>query len=154
MSYPGIIPITQQSFLNGATSPRTDAIQQQINMNQKQTLINQAGQGRRNRYRKYKGGATSSNQVPVPQFQMLYKSTGGPGTNPNDQVSKGAQNGMQATANSVYDNQATKMGGRKRYRKGGNSDWSWGCYSGGKTKRRVSRKSRKNYRKTRHHRRR
>ena len=146
MSYPGINPITQQSFSNGATSPRTDAIQQQINMNQRQNLINQAGQGRRRS--KFNGGA---NQVAVPQFQMQYSPVGGPGTNPNDQVALGAKNGMQSQANSVYDNQATKMGGKRKCRKGGNPNWSWGCYSGGKSKRRKSRKSRKHRKKTRRH---
>jgi len=150
MSYPGITPITQQSFLNGATSPRTDAIQQQINMNQKQNLINQAGQGRRIRRRKYRGG---SNQVTVPQFQMQYTPTGGPGTNPNDQVAIAAKNGMQSNSNSVYDNEATKMGGRRKNRKGGNPDWLWGCYSGGKTRRRSSRKSRKYRKQTRRYKR-
>jgi hypothetical protein len=151
MSYPGITPITQQSFANGATNPRTDAIQRQADMNQRQTLINQSGQGRGNRRRRYKGGATSNSSVAVPQFQMQYTPTGGPGTNPNDQVAIGAKNGMQASSYSVYDNQATKMGGRRRYRKGGNPDWLWGCYSGGKSRRRNSRKSRKNRKKTRRH---
>jgi hypothetical protein len=153
MSYPGIIPITQQSFLNGATSPRTDAIQQQTNMNQKQNLINQAGQGRRIRRRKYRGGTSNNNEVPVPQFDMLYTSTGAPGTNPNSQIAIAAKNGMQSNANSVYDNNATKMGGRRKNRKGGNPDWLWGCYSGGKTKRRGNRKSRKYRKKTRRYKR-
>jgi hypothetical protein len=120
-------------------------------MNQKQNLINQAGQGRGIRRRKYRGGASSDASVAVPQFQMQYKPVGGPGTNPNDQVATGAKNGMQANANSVYDNQATQMGGKKRYSKGGNPNWLWGCYSGGKSKRRASRKSRKNKKKTRRH---
>jgi hypothetical protein len=151
MSYPGITPITQQSFANGAGSARDSAIQQQYNMNQKQALINQAGQGRGSRRRKYKGGAVSNSTVTVPQFQMQYTPTGGPGTNPNDQVAKGAQNSMQAYANSVHDYKATKMGGRRRYRRGGNPDWLWGCYSGGKSRRRNSRKSRKHRKKTRRH---
>jgi hypothetical protein len=151
MSYPGMIPITQQSFANGATSPRTDAIQQQTDMNQKQALINQAGQGRR--CRKYRGGSNSNNQVAVPQFQMQYTPVGGPGTSPNNQAALGAKNGMQAVSDTQYDNQATKMGGRRRYRKGGNPDWLWGCYSGGRSKRRSSRKSRKHRKKTRRHRR-
>lgn len=154
MSYPGLTPITQQSFVNGATNPRTDAIQRQVDMNQKQTLINQAGQGRGSRRRKYRGGANGNGQVTVPQFQMQYTPTGGPGTNPNDQVAAGAKNGMQANADSVYDMQATIMGGRRRYRKGGNPDWIWGCYSGGRSRRRTSRKSRKHRKKTRRHRRR
>jgi hypothetical protein len=143
----GIIPITQQSFANGATSPRTDAIQQQVDMNQKQNNINGATGGRR---RKYRGGA---DQIPVPQFQMQYKPTGGPGTDPNAQIASGISTLTQSNANATFDNQATKMGGRKRYRKGGNPDWIWGCYSGGRSRRHASRKTRRHRKKTRRHRR-
>ena len=49
-------------------------------------------------------------------------------------------------ANSVYDNQATKMGGSRR-RRGGNPNWLWGCMSGGKKRtRKHSRHTRKNRR--------
>jgi hypothetical protein len=147
----GIIPITTQSFASGTGNARDSAIQQQNSMNQKQSLINQAGQGRGSRRRKYRGG---DSQIAVPQFQMQYTPTGGPGTNPNDQISSGMQTYTQSNANSQYDNQATKMGGRRRYRKGGNPDWLWGCYSGGKSRHRSSRKSRKHRKKTRRHRRR
>ena len=145
-----IIPITTQSFASGTGNARDSAIQQQANMNQKQALINQAGQGRGDRRRKYRGG---NGQLTVPQFQMQYTPTGGPGTNPNDQLAQGAATYTQSNANSQFDNQATKMGGRRRYRKGGNPNWLWGCYSGGKSKRHNSRKSRKHRKKTRRHRR-
>ena len=143
----GIIPITQKSFTPGATSPRSDAIMQQNNMNQRQNNLNKVAGG--SRKRKYRGGA---NQIAVPQFQMQYKPTGGPGTNPNDQIAANSQTYTQSKAWSASDAEATKMGGRRRIRKGGNPNWSWGCYSGGKTKRRHH--SRKKYRKTRRHRRR
>jgi hypothetical protein len=148
----GIIPITTKSFVNGAGNARESAIQQQANMDQRQNLINQAGQGRGSRRRKYRGGATD-NQLTVPQFQMQYTPTGGPGTSPNDQVTQGAVTYTQSNANSQFDNLATKMGGRRRYRKGGNPNWLWGCYSGGKSRRRANRKSRKHRKKTRRHRR-
>lgn len=43
--------------------------------------------------------------------------------------------------NSKY---AVMGGGTRRYKKGGNPNWTWGCYSGGKrhTKRRRIRKTR------------
>lgn len=149
---PGLIPITQSSFANGAGNARDSAIQQQLAMNQKQNDLNRAAAGgSRRRRRKYRGGA-NSNQVTVPQFQMQYSPTGGPGTNPNDQVAASAARGMQSNANSVYDNKATTMGGKRRYHRGGNPNWNWGCYSGGKSKR--CRKSRKNCKKTRRYRRR
>ncbi len=145
-SQPGLIPITQSSFVSGTGNVRDSAMQQQLNMNQRQNDLNKAVAGGSKKRRKYKGGA-SSGQVTVPQFQMQYTPTGGPGTNPNDQVASGAARGMQSNANSVYDNNAAVMGGRRRYPKGGNPNWLWGCYSGGKSKR--NRKSRKNRRKTR-----
>ena len=154
MSTPGIIPITQVSFANGAGNARDSAMQQQIDMNQRQNNLNKAAAGGSKRRKKYRGGANSI-QVPVPQFQMQYVPTGGPGSNPNDQVANNAARGMQSNADSVYDNNASVMGGRRRYRKGGNPDWIWGCYSGGKSRRcHNARKSRKHRKKTRHHRRR
>ncbi len=157
-SYPGIMPITQTSFANGTGNARDSAAQSQIDMNNRQQMINQAGQGRQRRNRRHqkrKGGATaSSNQVAVPQFQMQYTPTGGPGTNPNDQIAAVSSTGMQTAAWSVNDNQASNMSGGRKFRKGGNADWVWGCYSGGKTKRRNSRKTRRHRNKSRRHRRR
>jgi hypothetical protein len=144
-----IIPITTQSFASGTGNARDSAIQQQANMNQKQALINQAGQGRGGRRRRYRGG---DGQIAVPQFQMQYTPTGGPGTNPNDQVTQSMKTYTQSNTNSTFDKQATIMGGRRRCRKGGNPDWLWGCYSGGRSRRRISSKSRKHRKKTRRHR--
>jgi len=57
---------------------------------------------------------------------------------------------MQPVANIVNDSKYAVMGGgTRRLKKGGNPDWIWGCYSGGKrhTKRRrnnrLTRKSRR-----------
>lgn len=81
---------------------------------------------------RFKGGVSNSTIV-VPQYQMLYEPQGGPGTNPNSQIQGNSQTSTQMAANSALDNGAIKMGGRgKRSRKGGNSDWLWGCMSGGK----------------------
>ena len=145
----GIIPITTQSFASGTGNARDSAIQQQNSMNQKQSLINQAGQGRGSRRRKHRGG---DGQISVPQFQMQYKPTGAPGTNPNDQIASGMKTYTQSITDAKDDNQATKMGGRRRYRKGGNPNWTWGCYNGGRSRRRTSRKTRKHRKKTRRHR--
>lgn len=146
----GIIPITQASFVNGAGNARASAIQQQINMNQKQNELNKVAAGGSRRRRNYRGG---TDKITVPQFQMQYKPTGGPGTNPNDQVAKSMTTFTQSNTNSTFDNQAAIMGGHRKYRKGGNPNWLWGCMSGGKSKcRRNSRKSRKHHKKTRRHR--
>ena len=146
---PGLIQPTVASLPPGSSNPRDAAIVQQQNANAKQLSINQISSGGR-RHRRFRGG---SDAVPVPQFQMQYTPTGGPGSSPNNIIADSSQTSMQSTANAVSDNQATKMGGsRRRCKKGGNSDWIWGCYSGGKrgTKRR---RTRKNKRKSRRHRR-
>ena len=122
--------------------------------NYQNSLIKSTG-GKRRRNRKSRGGA-----VTVPQFNMSYKPTGGPGQTPNDVIKNISQTSTQGKANSVFDNevygegypksQAMKGGKRKtrkqrsrksktrkmktrktRRNKGGNPDWKWGCYSGG-----------------------
>ncbi len=148
-SPPGIIPITQTSFANGTGNARDSAAQSQADMNSRQQMINQAGKGRKRRHTK-KGG--TNNQVAVPQFQMQYTPTGGPGTNPNDQITSASSTGMQSAAWSANDSLATQNGGRRRYRKGGNSDWNWGCYSGGKSRKKRTKHS-KRRKHTRRHRR-
>jgi hypothetical protein len=163
---PGYVPITTSSLEPGTGNPRESAAAIGQNANIKLANLNSAVGGRRSiskirHYRKYKGGA-SSNQIPAPQFQMQYTPTGGPGTSPNNQIANLTSNSMQTNAWSVDDNAATKMGGKKKYRtnskhskKGGNLDWIWGCYSGGRTRRnRKIHKSRKYHKKTKHHRRR
>lgn len=108
MSYPGLIPITQTSFAPGATSPRTDAIQRQLDMNQRQNDLNAITSG--GRRRRSIGGA----QVAIPQFQMPYTPVG---SNPNDQVASNAVTSMQGKANSVFDEEAMKMGGGRRHKR-------------------------------------
>jgi hypothetical protein len=116
------------SYTSGAGNPRDSAIMANQNMNTKQANLNNAIGGRRH---KYKGG--DSTQVVVPQMQMQYTAQNG-NSNPNSQIQGLSSTSMQGSANSVYDNLATKKGGsRKRiYKKGGNADWIWGCYSGGR----------------------
>lgn len=157
---PNTIPGLQQpqisSLIPGAGNPRDSAMMADQNMNAKQASLNNAVGGRRRRRRILKGGQTTTTNpstVVVPQMQMGYKAQNG-SSNPNTQIVGLSSTGMQGAANKVYDNQATKMGGsRKRSRKGGNSDWMWGCSSGGK--RRTKRnKSKKHRSRTRNHRRR
>ena len=151
----GYVPITTSSLEPGSGNPRDSAAAMGQNANTKLANLNSAVGGKRKSrrfHRKYRGGA-SNGEVPAPQFQMQYTPTGGPGTDPNNQIANLTSKNMQTTAWSADDNAATKMGGRKRQRKGG-SDWVWGCYSGGKkSRRRLSRKTRKHRKKTRHHRR-
>jgi hypothetical protein len=158
----GYMPITASNLEPGTGNPRDSAAALGQNANTKLANLNSAVGGRRKKadrlYKKYRGGA-SSNQIPAPQFQMQYTPTGGPGTAPNNQIANLTSNSMQSNAWSVDDSAATKMGGRtkrlrraRRSRKGGNADWIWGCYSGGKSRRRTyTRKSKKNSKKSKSH---
>ena len=143
MSYPGLILPTTQSYTMGAGNARDSAIMATQNMNAKQAnLVNAVGGKRKRRYR---GGADA---IVVPQFQMQYNVTNGTGTGPNDQIAGLSSTSMQSASWSVNDNKASIKGGTKRkYKRGGNPDWSWGCVSGGKRrtyKRRISRRKKNN----------
>jgi hypothetical protein len=127
---------TQKAMLAG--NPRDSAIQANNNTNQKSGSLSAAVGGTRRR----KGGA-----IPAPQFQMQYTDQSGPGGTANDQAQQNAQISTQQSANSALDASATTKGGRRK-RKGGNPDWNWGCYSGGKKKSNKSKKRRKTRRKT------
>jgi hypothetical protein len=158
---PGMMFPTQQSMLAG--DPRSSAIAAQNSRSASQSAANKAMAGgkyrNRNRNRKYKGGADT---LVVPQFTMSYSPTGGPGSNPNDQVKSSSQTSTQMSANSVYDNDATKMGGTRRHKskksgnkskksgnkskRGGNPDWDWGCSSGGKRSKKYNKSNKSNKR--------
>jgi len=144
MSYP-----TMQATAAG--NPRDSAIASADAMNAKQNSANQmtAGAKKRKMYAKRKIGAkrkiVGGEGIAVPQFTMSYAAAGGPGQDPNSLIAGNSQTSTQAAANSEFDNNALKGGSRRR--KGGNPDWIWGCFSGGK-----KRKTRTNKRKTRRHR--
>jgi hypothetical protein len=143
----GLMLPTAKSYVPGSGNPRDSALMSQQQMNESQNNLNKTVGGRKRRY-KGKGGAT--NEVAVPQFQMQYTPQGGPGTNPNDQITNMSSTSMQSTAWKADDNLAAKMGGTRKRKRGGNPNWNWGCYSGGKR-----RKSRRNKKKTkRYHKRR
>jgi len=139
-SVPGLQYPTQKAMLAG--NPRDSAIQSMNNSAQSQANANKAlAGGKRD---KYNGGA-----VVVPQMQMQYTPQGGPGTNPNDQITGNAKTSTQMASNSVYDNLSSnttpQKAGSRRKRKGGNPNWKWPCLSGGRKQRktRKQRKSRK-----------
>jgi len=146
---PGMVYPTQKGYQPGAGNPRDSAMQQMAATNAKQANLNAAVGGSR---RKRGGGS-----VVVPQVPTLYTPTGGPGSDPNSQITGNMKTSTQGTANAAFDKDATSKGGSRRKGKGkgkngGNPNWLWGCYSGGKKSRRSrktkkSRKSRKNRRK-------
>jgi hypothetical protein len=121
---PGLQLPTQKGMLAG--NPRDSAIASQTQTNTKQTsLINAVG-GKRRKSGKKRGGADpNTDRVAVPQFQMQYQSTGGPGQDPNAVIQQNSQTSTQSTSNAVYDNYATQQGGSNKY--------TWGCFSGGKS---------------------
>jgi hypothetical protein len=145
-STPGLQLPTQKGMLAG--NPRDSAIASQTQTNTKQTnLINAVG-GKRTKGKKWGGAAAAdpnANKVVVPQFQMQYQPTGGPGQDPNSVIQQNSQTSTQSTANAVYDNYATQQGGTRRTkkrrstgsrkkRKGGSNKYTWGCFSGGKSR--------------------
>jgi hypothetical protein len=141
---PGMVYPTQKGYQPGAGNPRDSAMQQMAATNSKQANLSAAVGGSR---RKRGGG-----DVVVPQVQTLYTPTGGPGTDPNAQIAGNMKTSTQGTANAAYDKDATSKGGSRKKGKGkngGNPNWLWGCYSGGKKSRRnkKSKKSRKSRRK-------
>jgi len=89
--------------------------------------------------KKKKGGA-----ITVPTVQPMYKEVSGPGGTVTDTQVNTASSSANSTAQAKYDSQ---LGGGKRGKKGGNPNWLWGCYSGGK-----KRKTRTNKRNTRRYR--
>ena len=93
--------------------------------------------------KKYRGGA-----VTVPQMQMGYTPQGGPGTNPNAQITGLSKTSTQDAAWRESDNLAAKGGKRKR-KTGGNPNWNWPCMSGGKKKTSKSHKKSKQHKRSR-----
>lgn len=144
MSIPGLIQPTVNSYPHGANSPHTAAKAMAANNNQKLNNINQMAAGSKRRKR---GGGN----VNVPVLKPMYTSQNGQ-ADPVSQQQALAQSGTQGSANRVYDNQAT-TGGSRRKKRGGNPNWSWGCYSGGKrrTHRRKTKKHKKKTRRNRRH---
>ena len=119
-----------------AGNPKDSAIAANNQSIARQTeLIKATSGGRRHRRHKknrYGGANDNTGQVTVPQFQMQYSTTGAGGQDPNSIIKQNASVSTQGAENAKYDNLAKAGGSRKR--RGGNSDWSWGCYSGGKRK--------------------
>ena len=133
MTTPGLKFPTQQAMIGN--SARDSARLSMQNANQEQAEANKlmsGGQG---------------NQIAVPQMQMGYKPTGGPGTDPNSQITGLSKLSTQSVANAELD----KVGGsRSKKIKGGNPDWHWGCKSGGKARHTKRRHTKARHSKARH----
>jgi hypothetical protein len=118
-SVPGLMKITRAAYPQGAGTPRQAAMQNMNSDSQHQANANRAlAGGKRRKKKSYRGG-----EIIAPQFtSMPYKPTGGPGTNPNDQMKGNAERSTQMAENSKLDN----------LQAGGNPDWHWPCLNGGK----------------------
>jgi len=129
-SVPGLLLPTQKAMPAG--SPQASAIETMNQSNQKLLNLQKiGGRGRGRRLRKKYGGATTSSAIPIPQYNMLYTSPGGPGQDPNSIIKQNATVGTQGAANAVFDKYATQNGGQP-YMNTNTNQYQWGCYSGGK----------------------
>jgi hypothetical protein len=122
----GLPPLTIQA--RQGNTPGESA----FNIQQQRQLSQASANGAIGGSKKKKGGAQTVVQVP------------GDTSGANAVLTKVAGTNAQSQTDAIYDSQ---LGGGKRGKKGGNPDWLWGCYSGGKKK-----KSRTNKRKTRRYR--
>jgi hypothetical protein len=130
--------LTQPTMIGmQAGNPKDSAIASQNQMNTKQASLNSAVGGRRKR----RGGA-----IAVPQFQMQYTPQGGQGQDPNALIQQNSQTSTQSVENASMDSGALIKQGGNKGRKGGNPDWIWGCYSGGKSRNKRSKRNKRNKR--------
>lgn len=127
----GLPPPTMQGRTGSPAQAALDSMNQRNASNA--ALANSVGGSM-----KKKGGA-----ITVPVLQTPYKTTGSQEQSPTGIATANARVSADSTAQAKYD----KLGGGKRGKKGGNPNWLWGCYSGGK-----KRKTRTNKRKTRRYR--
>ena len=134
----GLMHPTQRSYPPGAGNPNQAALQSTQENAGKLSAINKLAGGK-----KYRGGS-----VTVPQMQMGYTPQGGPGSDPNAQITGLSKISTQGGENSKFDNLAAKQGGsrKSKSKRGGNPNWYWPCMSGGKKKTRKSKKHRKSRR--------
>lgn len=145
----GLMFPTQSSYPPGAGNPNQAALISTQDNAVTLDKINKLAGGKKykmkktktlKKTKKYRGGA-----VTVPQMQMLYTPKGGPGTNPNAQITGLSEISTQDAVWREADNHA-KMGGSTKRKTGGNPNWDWPCMSGGKKKMKKSRKHRKSRR--------
>jgi hypothetical protein len=125
---PNILYPTQKTLIAG--TPSESAYKQMQMSNDKQNTLNNSFKG--GKQKKNKGGGYEA-----PQFVIPYNITG---TNPNSVIAGNTQLAVQGSENAKYDFLGSQMGG--------NSNWNWGCYSGGKHKKTKHRKSKSKHRKT------
>lgn len=151
---PGVVLPTVLPLTTNTSTPQQSAYQAGINasntLSQRNNLLSAGGKRRK------KGGAaaatTNASTYLVPQFNMLYNPNMGSSQTPNNIIQSSLGTMGQNTANSQYDTCVGQpagctgqLGGTKVCNS--NDANCWGCYSGGRRKRR-NRSSKKKNRKT------
>ncbi len=136
-SVPGLLLPTVKAPLAG--TPGASAMAARSNQAQQQSALANAVGGRRRRRVKIGANKIGANKIggaiTVPQMP-------GDTSGANAVATQNARHSTQGAANAQYDAAAMKKGGTRR-KKGGNPNWLWGCFSGGR------RQSKKRTRKTR-----
>ncbi len=133
-SVPGLVLPKVQAPLAG--SPGASAMAARNNQAQQQAALANAVGGRRRRVKRganKMGGANKrGGAITVPQMP-------GDTSGANAVIAQNARHSTQGAANAQYDAAAMKKGGTRR-KKGGNPNWLWGCFSGGRSKRRTTKR--------------
>ena len=140
---PGITLPTVKPLTVGTSTPGQSAYQAGINSAVQQNGMLQALSGGKKKFLK---GGNTPNSYYIPQLNMLYKPQNGPGQNPNDIIKSSVGTAGQTYANQVYDScvgktNCTGQSGGTRVCSSGEIN-CWGCYSGGKKKRRTDSRKR------------
>ena len=141
-SVPGLLQPTIKAPLAG--SPGASAMAARNNQAQQQAALSNAVGGRRRRVKRgtnkrganKRGANKRGGAITVPQMP-------GDTSGANAVATQNARHSTQGAANAQYDAAAMKKGGTRR-KKGGNPNWLWGCFSGGRSKRRTSKTRRHN----------
>jgi hypothetical protein len=146
---PGVNAPVVLPYPVGSYSPRTAGIAIANNNNDMQTkLIATVSGGKRYKKKKFVGGDTS--KIAVPTMQVHFPETGAGNQTVNGNITGTTVLGATNATNSVFDacigqpasctsNMMNKSGGKSKYinkstkKRGG---LKWGCYSGGKSKKR------------------
>lgn len=127
-SVPGLVLPKVQAPLAG--SPGASAMAARNNQAQQQAALANAVGGRRRRVKR--GANKRGGAITVPQMP-------GDTSGANAVIAQNARHSTQGAANAQYDAAAMKKGGTRR-KKGGNPNWLWGCFSGGRSKRRTTKR--------------
>ena len=151
MIYPQEKPMLAGNPKDSAIAANNQAITKQSDLIKATSGGNRRKKNKSKRNKKYKYGGATTSGIVVPQYQMQYTPPGAGGQDPNSIIKQNASISTQGSENAKYDSLVKTGGSRKK--RGGNPNWSWGCYSGGRKKSKKHTNKRKTYKKRRTNRR-